>query len=185
MRWPSTVLTTVASRGCAPRPPRGCPTAWAHITVRTLVGSVSSAGRRFRSFAPGSRDRRSGADRARSVRPGCGRAHGRQFSGNPAPCDPDPAARAARRQEAWRENDRLQPRPPRLLVDAALAAETEAYLQPSITFLSPPKGVVHEETPLGPVPGNLRSALVAEEETARFEPALWRNGGMRTHDRGG
>ena len=68
-----------------------------------------------------------------------------------------------------------EPRPPRLLVDAALVAETEAYLQPSITFLSPPEGVVDEETPLGPVPGNLRSALVAEEETARFEPASERS----------
>ena len=56
-----------------------------------------------------------------------------------------------------------------------LAAETEAYIQPSITFLSPPEGVVDEETPLGPVPGNLRSALVAEEETARFEPASERS----------
>jgi hypothetical protein len=35
-----------------------------------------------------------------------------------------------------------------LLVDAALAAETEAYFQPSITFLSPPEGVVDEEAPV-------------------------------------
>jgi hypothetical protein len=68
-----------------------------------------------------------------------------------------------------------------LLVDAALAAETEAYFPPSITFLSPPEGVVDDETPLGPVPGNLRSALVAEEETARFEPALWRNAAVCVH----
>jgi NAD dependent epimerase/dehydratase family len=63
-----------------------------------------------------------------------------------------PRERAGER-EAWRENDRLRAEASRLLVDAALAAETEAYLQPSITFLYPTEGVVDEETPLGDVPG--------------------------------
>jgi nucleoside-diphosphate-sugar epimerase len=59
----------------------------------------------------------------------------------------------------------------RLLVDAALAGETEAYVQPSVTFFYPAVGVVDENTPLGPVPEYLRSALAAEDETARFAAA--------------
>jgi nucleoside-diphosphate-sugar epimerase len=81
-----------------------------------------------------------------------------------------PRERAGKR-EAWRENDRLRAEASRLLVDAALAAETEAYLQPSVAFLYPAGGVVDEETPLGQVPEYLRSALAAEEETARFAAA--------------
>ena len=53
----------------------------------------------------------------------------------------------------WEENDRLRAEASRLLVDAALAAETRIYIQASVTF-------VHE-------PG-LESALLAERETARF-----------------
>jgi nucleoside-diphosphate-sugar epimerase len=81
-----------------------------------------------------------------------------------------PPERAGER-EAWRENDRLRAEASRLLVDAALATETEAYVQPSITFLYPAEGLVDEETPLGQVPEYLRSALAAEEETARFAAA--------------
>ena len=81
-----------------------------------------------------------------------------------------PHPRAGER-EAWRENDRLRAEASRLFVDAALASETAAYLQPSITFLYPAGGVVDEETPLGQVPEHLRSALVAEEQTARFANA--------------
>jgi nucleoside-diphosphate-sugar epimerase len=82
-----------------------------------------------------------------------------------------PPRERAGEKEAWREDDRLRAEASRLLVDAALAAETEAYLQPSITFLYPVEGVVDEETPLGEVPEHLRSALAAEEETARFAAA--------------
>jgi nucleoside-diphosphate-sugar epimerase len=74
-------------------------------------------------------------------------------------------------RDAWRDNDRLRAEASRLLVDAALATETEAYVQPSITFLYPAEGLVDEETPLGQVPEYLRSALAAEEETARFAAA--------------
>ena len=81
-----------------------------------------------------------------------------------------PRGRAGER-EAWRENDRLRAEASRLLVDAALGEETEAYVQPSITFLYPAEGLVDEETPLGHVPEYLRSALAAEEETARFAAA--------------
>jgi nucleoside-diphosphate-sugar epimerase len=78
-----------------------------------------------------------------------------------------PRERASER-EAWRENDRLRAEASRLLVDAALAAETEVYVQPSITFVYPAEGLVDEETPLGYVPAHLRSALAAEAEAARF-----------------
>lgn len=74
-------------------------------------------------------------------------------------------------REAWRENDRLRSEASRLLVDAALAAGTETYIQPSVAFLYPTEGRVDEETPLGPVPERLQSALAAEGETARFATA--------------
>lgn len=60
---------------------------------------------------------------------------------------------------AWRENDRLRRDASRLLVDAALASGTEVYVQPSVAFVAPP------------VPTHLESALVAEEEAARFADA--------------
>jgi nucleoside-diphosphate-sugar epimerase len=82
-----------------------------------------------------------------------------------------PPRKRAGEREAWRENDRLRAEASRLLVDAALATETEAYVQPSITFLYPAEGLVDEETPLGQVPEHLRSALAAEEETDRFAAA--------------
>ena len=82
-----------------------------------------------------------------------------------------PSRERAGEREAWRENDRLRAEASRLLVDAALAAETEAYVQPSVTFLYPAEGMVDEETPLRDVPEHLRSAVAAEEETARFAAA--------------
>jgi nucleoside-diphosphate-sugar epimerase len=82
-----------------------------------------------------------------------------------------PPRERARERESWRENDRLRAEASRLLVDAALAAETEVYVQPSIAFLYPAEGLVDEQTPLGHVPAYLRSALAAEEETARFAAA--------------
>jgi nucleoside-diphosphate-sugar epimerase len=60
--------------------------------------------------------------------------------------------------EAWRENDLLRREGSRLLVDAALAAGTETYVQPTVAIA-------------GPVPPTLESALAAEEETARFAAA--------------
>ena len=72
---------------------------------------------------------------------------------------------------AWAMDDRLRAEASRLLVDAALAVETEAYVQPSVTFLYPPEGAVDEDTPLGEVPEHLRSALAAEGQAARFAAA--------------
>jgi len=56
--------------------------------------------------------------------------------------------------EAWRENDRLRAEASRLLVDAALAGVTRIYVQASVTFAA-----------------DLESALIAEQETARFADA--------------
>ncbi len=81
-----------------------------------------------------------------------------------------PRERAGERG-AWVMDDRLRAEASRLLVEAALTAETETYVQPSVTFLYPAEGVVDEETPLAEVPEHLRSALAAEEETARFAAA--------------
>ena len=69
---------------------------------------------------------------------------------------------------AWRENDRLRADAARILVDAALAAGTEVYVQPSVTFVYPADGVVDEDTPLRDVPPHLESSLAAEREAARF-----------------
>ena len=67
----------------------------------------------------------------------------------------------ARRGEpgAWDENDRLRAEASRLLVDAALDAGSELYVQASVTFVERP----------GARPQ--WSALVAERETARFAAA--------------
>jgi nucleoside-diphosphate-sugar epimerase len=55
--------------------------------------------------------------------------------------------------EAWHENDRLRAEATPLLVDAALAAGSELYVQASISFVE------------------LESMRVAEAETARFAAA--------------
>jgi nucleoside-diphosphate-sugar epimerase len=73
--------------------------------------------------------------------------------------------------DAWRENDRLRAEASRILVDAALAAGVEVYVQPTVTFVYPPDGEASEDTPVGEVLPILRSALVAEEETERFAGA--------------
>src|SRR5262249_1371892 len=72
--------------------------------------------------------------------------------------------------DAWRENDRLRAEASRVLVDAALAAGAEAYVQPTVTFVYP-DGPASAATPLGDVNPILRSALVAERETERFARA--------------
>jgi hypothetical protein len=73
--------------------------------------------------------------------------------------------------EAWRENDRLRAEASRILVDAAIAAGAEVYVQPTVTFVYPQNGQVSEDTPVGEVLPILRSALAAEQETERFARA--------------
>jgi nucleoside-diphosphate-sugar epimerase len=69
---------------------------------------------------------------------------------------------------AWRDNDRLRAEVSRILVDAALAADVAAYVQPTVTFVYPSEGPVSEDTPISEVPAILRSALTAEREADRF-----------------
>ena len=71
---------------------------------------------------------------------------------------------------AWRENDRLRAEASQLLVDAALAARTTTYVQPTVAFVYP-EGDVDEDTPLADVPPSLESAVAAEREAARFAAA--------------
>src|SRR5512133_4397991 len=58
--------------------------------------------------------------------------------------------------DAWRENDRLRADASRILVDAAIAAGAEVYVQPTVTFVYPPDRQVSEDTPVGEVPPILR-----------------------------
>jgi nucleoside-diphosphate-sugar epimerase len=76
--------------------------------------------------------------------------------------------------EAWAENDRLRAEASAILVDAALAADAETYVQPTVTFVYPASQPASEETPLGDVPAILRSALTAERQAARFAAAARR-----------
>ena len=73
--------------------------------------------------------------------------------------------------EAWRENDRLRAEASVILVDAALAAEVKAYIQPTVTFVYPGGQPASEETPVRDVPAIMRSALAAERQAARFAAA--------------
>ena len=72
---------------------------------------------------------------------------------------------------AWRENDRLRSDASRILVDAAIAAGAEVYVQPTVTFVYPTDGPVSEDTPVGEVLPILRSALAAEQQAERFARA--------------
>lgn len=73
--------------------------------------------------------------------------------------------------DAWRENDRLRADASRILVDAAIAAGAEVYVQPTVTFVYPPDAPATEDTPVREVMPILRSALAAEEQTERFARA--------------
>ena len=73
-----------------------------------------------------------------------------------------------RQPEAWRQNDRLRAEASAILVTAALRADVQAFIQPTVTFVYPADQPVSEETPIGDVPVILRSALAAERQAARF-----------------
>jgi nucleoside-diphosphate-sugar epimerase len=70
--------------------------------------------------------------------------------------------------EAWQENDRLRADASRILVDAAMAAGAQVYVQPTVTFVYPPDDPASEDTPVGDVLPILHSALAAEREAERF-----------------
>ena len=69
---------------------------------------------------------------------------------------------------AWRENDRLRAQASGILVDAALAADVEVYVQPTVTFVYPQDGPASEDTAITQVSPILESAVLAERETDRF-----------------
>ncbi|MFL5983026.1 MAG: isocitrate lyase/phosphoenolpyruvate mutase family protein [Gaiellaceae bacterium] len=71
-------------------------------------------------------------------------------------------------RDAWRENDRLRADASRILVDAAIAGGASVYIQPTVTFVYPPRGRVSEDTPVADVLALLESALAAEEQAERF-----------------
>lgn len=73
--------------------------------------------------------------------------------------------------EAWAENDRLRTEAARVLVDAAFEDGIGTFVQPTVAFVYPGDAPADEDTPVGEVAPNLRSALVAEGETARFAAA--------------
>ena len=75
------------------------------------------------------------------------------------------------RPEAWHENDRLRTEAVRVLVDAGLDSAVGTFVEPTVTFVYPAGAPADEDTPLGDVAPDLRSALVAERETARFAAA--------------
>ena len=73
---------------------------------------------------------------------------------------------------AWRENDRLRAEASAILVDAALATEVKAYIQPTVAFVYPAGQPASEDMPVrDDVPAIMRSALAAEEQAARFAAA--------------
>jgi nucleoside-diphosphate-sugar epimerase len=83
-----------------------------------------------------------------------------------------PTVERMQEPDAWRANDRLRRDASKLLVDAALAAETALYVQPTVTFVYPQEGPADEETPPAADGRSfLRSALDAEAAAARFAAA--------------
>jgi len=79
-----------------------------------------------------------------------------------------PELAALGRRDAWHENDRLRTDAARILVDAAIGARAQAFVQPTVTFVYPDGEPADEETPLGEVEPVLRSALEAERQARRF-----------------
>ena len=75
--------------------------------------------------------------------------------------------------DAWRENDRLRADASRILVDAAIAAGAEVYVQPTVTFVYPPNGPVSEDTPgpRRPADPALRARRRAAGRALRAAPA--------------
>jgi nucleoside-diphosphate-sugar epimerase len=70
---------------------------------------------------------------------------------------------------AWKENERIRREASRNLVDAALAAGAERYLQESITFLYEDRGDqwIDEDVPFE-TPSSLSSVVEAESQARRF-----------------
>jgi nucleoside-diphosphate-sugar epimerase len=80
-----------------------------------------------------------------------------------------PASRSTLRS-AWKQNDRIRSEGARNLVDAAIAAGAQRYVQESIAFTYPDRGsdLIDEDVPLELTATNVRSVASAEGEAARF-----------------
>jgi nucleoside-diphosphate-sugar epimerase len=80
-----------------------------------------------------------------------------------------PTLAQALHRSAWETNDRIRSEGSSILVDAALAAGAERYVQESITFVYPDRGDawIDEEVPIEPAPG-VESVLAAEASARRF-----------------
>ncbi|HEY7031406.1 MAG TPA: NAD-dependent epimerase/dehydratase family protein [Thermomicrobiales bacterium] len=83
-----------------------------------------------------------------------------------------PAPPAAQDIQSWQENDWIRRVGTRHLVDAALAADVDTVVYPSVVFVYPDRGDawVDARTPVDP-PRTLLSDLDAEREVARFSGA--------------
>jgi nucleoside-diphosphate-sugar epimerase len=81
-----------------------------------------------------------------------------------------PPMREAARRSAWRENDRIRREASRNLVDAALAADVEWYVQESVAFMYEDRGDewIDEDVPFDPPP-LAASTLEAEGQARRFD----------------
>ena len=90
-----------------------------------------------------------------------------------------PPREMSEQPDAWEENDRLRIEAARVLVDAALEAGAGTFVQPTVAFVYPSDASADEDAPVGEVAPNLRSALVAEQETARFAAAGRRGVALR------
>ncbi len=78
------------------------------------------------------------------------------------------AARLARR-DAWHETDRIRRDGTRNLVDAAISANVQAFVYPSVAFLYPDGGAAWLDARTAPQPAEYMSTtLVAESEVERF-----------------
>ena len=82
-----------------------------------------------------------------------------------------PASTAARKRDAWRENDRIRREGTRNLVDAALAVGVGTFVYPSVCFVYPDSGDAWIDAATAspePTADVLPSTLDAEAEIARF-----------------
>ena len=97
--------------------------------------------------------------------------YGRQSATLTRCCTWPPASLDRRnRPGAWHMNDRLRGEGTRLLVDAALSADTKLIVAPTAAFVYPP-GPANQSTPPADLPDFLRSALQAEDQLGRFTHA--------------
>ncbi len=83
-----------------------------------------------------------------------------------------PAPTKAAFPSAWKENDRIRSELSRILVDAAITAKAQRYVQESIAFAYEDRGAqwIDEDTPLD-TPKRIRSFRDAEAQAQRFTEA--------------